>query len=56
MTALDLTYRIRSDDPKQPGFRLVMVMGSEQAGVTGFKGPIVRKAAVSRSASFCRNR
>lgn len=50
-TALDLTYCIRSDDPKQPGFYLVMVMGSEQAGLTGFKGSIVRKAAVSRSAS-----
>jgi hypothetical protein len=28
-----------------------MVMGSQQAGLTGFKGSIVRKAAVSRSAS-----
>jgi hypothetical protein len=26
-------------------------MGSEQAGLTGFKGSIVRKAAVSKSAS-----
>jgi hypothetical protein len=50
-TALDLTYCIRSDDPKQPGFYLIMLMGSEQAGLTGFKGSIVRKAAVDRSAS-----
>jgi hypothetical protein len=50
-TALDLTYCIRSDDPKQPGFFLVMLMGSEQAGLTGFRGSIVRKAAVGRSAS-----
>lgn len=50
-TALDLSYCIRSDDPKQPGFYLVMVMGSEQAGLTGFKGSIVRKVAVDKSAS-----
>jgi len=28
-----------------------MAMGSEQAGLTGFKGSIVRKVAVDRSAS-----
>ena len=50
-TALDITYCIRSDDPNQPGFYLIKVMGSEQAGLTGFKGSIVRKAAVGRSAS-----
>jgi hypothetical protein len=50
-TALDLTYCIRSDDPKQPGFYLIMIMGSEQAGLTGLKGSIVRKAAVGRSVS-----
>jgi len=50
-TALDITYCIRSDDPQQPGFYLIMVMGSEQAGLTGFKGSIVRKAAVGKSAA-----
>jgi len=50
-TALDLTYCIRSDDPKQPGFYLIMLMGSEQAGLTGFKGSIVRSHAVGRSVS-----
>jgi len=46
-TALDLTFCIR--DPKRPGFYLVRTMGSEQAGLTGFKGSIVRHAAVGRS-------
>jgi len=50
-TALDLTYCVSGDDPKQPGFYLIMFMGSEQAGLTGFKGSIVRKVAVGRSAS-----
>ncbi|MGC2527285.1 MAG: hypothetical protein WA639_06035 [Candidatus Acidiferrum sp.] len=50
-TALDLTYCVRGDDPMHPGFYLIMFMGSEQAGLTGFKGSIVRKAAVGRSAS-----
>ena len=49
-TALDLTYCISgNDNPKQPGFFLVQVMGSEQAGLTGFKGSIVRRIAVSHS-------
>ena len=35
-TALDLSFCVRgSDDPKQPGFYLIMAMGSEQAGLTG---------------------
>jgi hypothetical protein len=50
-TALDMTYCISSDDPNQPGFYLIKVMGSEQAGLTGFKGSIVRKEAVNKSAS-----
>jgi hypothetical protein len=51
-TALDLSFCISgSDDPKQPGFYLVQVMGSEQAGLTGFEGSIIRKVAVSRSVS-----
>ncbi len=51
-TALDLTFCIRgSDDPKQTGFFLVKAMGSEQAGLTGFKGSIVRRVAVDRSVS-----
>jgi hypothetical protein len=49
-TALDLSFCIRrGDDAKQPGFYLIMAMGSEQAGLTGVKGSIVRKTAVARS-------
>ena len=51
-TALDLSFCLRgSDDSKLPGFYLIMTMGSEQAGLTGAKGSIVRKAAVGRSVS-----
>jgi hypothetical protein len=50
-TALDLTFCVSGDDPKQPGFYLIKFMGSEQAGLTGFKGSIVRRVAVGRSAS-----
>jgi hypothetical protein len=51
-TALDLTFCIRgSDNPRQPGFYLIKEMGSEQAGLTGVKGSIVRKVAVGRTAS-----
>ena len=51
-TALDLTFCIRgSDDPKESGFYLVKAMGSEQAGLTGVKGSMVRRIAVSHSVS-----
>lgn len=51
-TALDLSFCIRgTDDSKRPGFYLIMAMGSEQAGLTGVKGSIVRKTAVGRSVS-----
>lgn len=55
-TALDLSFCIRgSGDSKQPGFYLIMAMGSEQAGLTGVKGSIIRKAAVGRSVSNLQN-
>jgi hypothetical protein len=54
-TALDLSFCVRSVDPKQPGFYLIMAMGSEQAGLTGVQGSIVRKAAVGRSVSNLQN-
>jgi len=51
-TAVDLSICVRDDDrPKQPGFYLINALGSEQAGLTGFKGSIVRKAAVGRAVS-----
>jgi hypothetical protein len=55
-TALDLSFCVRgSDASKQPGFYLIMAMGSEQAGLTGVKGSIVRKTAVGRSVSNLQN-
>jgi len=51
-TALDLTFCVPdAADSKQPGFYLIMAMGSEQSGLTGFKGSIVRHVAEGRSAS-----
>jgi hypothetical protein len=51
-TALDLTFCVRDPTETNPaGFYLIKVMGSEQAGLTGFKGSIVRKVATDRSAS-----
>jgi hypothetical protein len=55
-TALDLSFCVRGgDDAKQPGFYLIMAMGSEQTGLTGAKGAIVRKAAIGRSVSHLQN-
>ena len=55
-TALDLSFCIRGgDDSKHLGFYLIMAMGSEQAGLTGVKGSIVRKTAVGRSVSNLKN-
>jgi len=50
-TALDMTFCVRSEDKTRPGFYLLMAMGSEQAGLTGLEGSIVRAAAVNKSAS-----
>jgi hypothetical protein len=47
--------RTNRNDPKQPGFYLIMAMGSEQLGLTGGKGSIVRKTAVGRSVSNLRD-
>jgi hypothetical protein len=54
-TALDLSFCVRGDVQRKPGFYLIMIMGSEQAGLTGLKGSIVRKAAVDRSTSSLRD-
>lgn len=55
-TALDLSFCVRgSDNSTDPGFYLIMAMGSEQAGLTGPKGSIVRKTAVGRSISSLQN-
>jgi hypothetical protein len=50
-TALDLTLCIRDDDDKQPGMYLITLKGSQQAGLTGLKGGIVRKVAVDKTRS-----
>ena len=55
-TALDLSFCVRAGEgASEPGFYLIMELGSEQAGLTGVKGSIVRKAAVGRSVSNLQN-
>jgi hypothetical protein len=48
-TALDLAVCVK--DAQRPGFYIITVKGSKQAGLTGFKGSIVRKVAVDKSRS-----
>lgn len=51
-TALDLTVCVRAADSPDPhGFYLITIKGSQQAGLTGFKGSIVRKVAVDKTRS-----
>jgi hypothetical protein len=51
-TALDLSVCIRdAARPNERGFYLVTVKASKQAGLTGLKGGIVRKVAVSKTRS-----
>jgi hypothetical protein len=48
-TALDLTICVK--DAQRPGFYIITVKGSKQAGLTGLKGSIVRKVAVDKTRS-----
>src|SRR5262249_14838567 len=48
-TALDLTVCVK--DPDRSGIYLITMKGSQQAGLTGFKGGIVRKVAVDKTRS-----
>jgi hypothetical protein len=48
-TALDLTVCIK--DAQRPGFYIITVKGSRQAGLTGLKGSIVRTVAVDKTRS-----
>jgi hypothetical protein len=50
-TALDLTVCVRDGRDKQQGMFLIALKGSQQAGLTGFKGSIVRKVAVDKTRS-----
>ena len=48
-TALDLTVCVR--DRERSGMYLITIKGSQQAGLTGLKGGIVRKVAVDKTRS-----
>ena len=51
-TALDLTVCLNdASKPDRPGFFLITLKSSQQAGLTGFKGGIVRKVAVDKTRS-----
>jgi hypothetical protein len=51
-SALDLTVCIKdTQHPDHPGFYLITLKGSQQAGLTGLKGGIVRKVAVDKTRS-----
>ena len=48
-TALDVTVCVK--DATNDGFYLITIKGSQQAGLTGLKGSIVRKVAVDKTRS-----
>jgi hypothetical protein len=50
-TALDLTVCVLDQNNPKHGFYLITLKGSQQAGLTGFKGSIVRKVAVDKTRS-----
>ncbi len=50
-TALDLTVCVRDQENPDRGFYLITLKGSQQAGLTGLKGSIVRKVAVDKTRS-----
>jgi hypothetical protein len=50
-TALDLTVCVRDAAEERNGFYLITIKGSQQAGLTGFKGGIVRKVALDKTRS-----
>jgi hypothetical protein len=50
-TALDLTICVRDQENRDRGFYLITLKGSQQAGLTGLKGEIVRKVAVDKTRS-----
>lgn len=50
-TALDLTVCMRDQESPDRGFYLITLKGSQQAGLTGLKGGIVRKVAVDKTRS-----
>jgi hypothetical protein len=50
-TALDLTVCVQDQEKPGRGFYLITLKGSQQAGLTGLKGGIVRKVAVGKTRS-----
>jgi hypothetical protein len=51
-SALDLTVCVKdTQHPDHPGVYLITLKGSQQAGLTGLKGGIVRKVAVGKTRS-----
>jgi hypothetical protein len=51
-SAMDLTVCVRDEEHPNPrGFYLITLKGSQQAGLTGLKGGIVRKVAVDKTRS-----
>ncbi len=55
-TALDLSVCAQdSSRPNEKGFYLITIKGSRQAGLTGPKGSIIRKSAISRTRSSLEN-
>jgi hypothetical protein len=42
---------VRDSAVERNGFYLITIKGSQQAGLTGFKGGIVRKVAVDKTRS-----
>lgn len=51
-TALDLSVCVKdTEQPAPNGFYLITLKGSQQAGLTGLKGGIVRKVAVDKTRS-----
>lgn len=51
-SAMDLTVCVKDDGPPaHSGFYLITMKGSQQAGLTGLKGGVVRKVAVDKTRS-----
>jgi hypothetical protein len=50
-TALDVSVSLRDGRPGRMGFYLLTLKGSEQDGLTGVKGSLLRKVAVDRTRS-----
>jgi len=50
-SALDMTVCVRDPNSARAGFYLITLKGSQQAGLTGLKGSIVRRVAVDKTRS-----